>query len=111
MKIRKIKALLAFVIFVLLACVTVGLATHARSVEHPQNIVRAELHIYEVAAVVEGVRAEDGLVLFVDWNGEGWFYEIESENFSVGQIVILEFDDMGTANIYDDEIVKVRLSR
>ena len=64
--------------------------------------------IYEVSAIVEEVNNNDGLVLLVDWNGEAWYYEMESEAFECGQLVIVEFDSKGTENIYDDEIVKIR---
>ena len=64
--------------------------------------------IYEVSAIVEEVNSNDGLVLLVDWNGEAWYYEMESESFECGQLVIVEFDSNGTENIYDDEIVKIR---
>lgn len=63
---------------------------------------------YEVSAIVDQINQEEGLVLFVDWNGEAWYYEMESENFTIGQLVIIEFDSMDTDNIYDDEIVKIR---
>jgi hypothetical protein len=54
---------------------------------------------YEVAGIVE-----DGNTL-VDWNGEAWSYD---GNLEPGQLVIIVFDDMGTENIYDDEILEIR---
>ena len=54
---------------------------------------------YEVAAIVE----EDGTL--VDWHGEAWTYDNDLEE---GQLVIVVFNDMGTENIYDDEIIEIR---
>lgn len=44
-------------------------------------------------------------VTLEDWNGEAWC--IRDDSFEVGELVIATFDDMGTANIYDDMIVEV----
>ena len=54
---------------------------------------------YEVAGIVEDSNA------LVDWNGEAWSYDGDLE---AGQLVIIVFDDMGTENIYDDEILEIR---
>lgn len=61
---------------------------------------------YEVAAVVDKVNAETGCITLIDWDGNAWIYE--DEGFAVGQMVIVEFDDLGTNNICDDEIIKIR---
>ena len=62
--------------------------------------------IYEVAATVEEVNPKTGCITLIDWNGEAWVYE--GEGFETGQMVIVEFDDMETSDIYDDEIVEIR---
>ena len=60
---------------------------------------------YEVAAIVDEFNAESGCSVLVDWDGEAWFFEGELE---AGQIVIVVFNDCGTSNIYDDEIIEIR---
>ena len=59
---------------------------------------------HEVAAVVDEVTND--CVVLVDWDGEAWVFE--GDGYEIGQLVIIVFDDMGTANIYDDEIVEIR---
>ena len=54
---------------------------------------------YEVAGIVEDSNT------LVDWNGEAWSYDGDLE---VGQLVIIVFDDMGTENLYDDEILEIK---
>jgi hypothetical protein len=60
----------------------------------------------EVAAIVDEVNPETGCITLVDWDGEAWIYE--GEGFEAGQMVIIEFDDLGTNDIYDDEIIEIR---
>lgn len=62
---------------------------------------------YEVPAVVEEINLVTGWTTLVDWQGEAW--HCEQEGLAVGQIVIVEFDNMGTEDIYDDEIIAVRV--
>lgn len=59
---------------------------------------------HEVPAVVEEVTAD--CVVLVDNDGEAWVFE--GDGYEVGQLVIVVFDDMGTADIYDDEIIEIR---
>lgn len=61
---------------------------------------------HEVAAIVEEYNTESNCSVVMDWNGEAWFYEGELEE---GRLVIVVFDDMGTADLYDDEIVEIRI--
>ena len=58
----------------------------------------------EVPAVVEEVTAD--CVVLVDNDGEAWVFE--GDGYEVGQLVIVVFNDMGTADIYDDEIIEIR---
>lgn len=60
---------------------------------------------YEVAGIVDEYDAESGCSILVDWNGDAWFWEGKME---VGQLVIIVFDDMSTADIYDDEIIEIK---
>ena len=62
----------------------------------------------EVAALVDDFNPETGCSTLVDWDGEEWLYEGELE---AGQQVIIKFDDMGTADIYDDEILEIIYKR
>ena len=59
---------------------------------------------HEVPAVVDEV-TEDCVVL-VDSDGEAWVFE--GDGYEVGQLVVVVFDDMGTEDIYDDEIIEIR---
>lgn len=59
---------------------------------------------HEVPAVVEEVTAD--CVVLVDNDGETWVFE--GDGYEVGQLVTVVFNDMGTADIYDDEIVEIR---
>ena len=60
----------------------------------------------EVSATVCEVNAE--AVAFEDASGEVWVWELEEgESFELGQQVWIEFDDMGTNDIYDDEIIRI----
>ena len=67
-------------------------------------ILITKTHTHEVPAVVEEVTAD--CVVLVDNDGEAWVFE--GDGYEVGQLVIVVFDDMGTADIYDDEIVEIR---
>ena len=59
-----------------------------------------------VSATVCEVNEE--AVAFEDASGEVWVWELEEgESFELGQQVRIQFDDMNTADIYDDEIVKI----
>ena len=62
---------------------------------------------YEVPAAVEEINHVTGWATLIDWQGEAWC--CEQEGLAVGQIVIVEFDNMGTEDIYDDEIIAVRV--
>ena len=59
---------------------------------------------HEVAAVVDEANEETGLTTLVDAHGEAWVWDGLLEE---GQLVIIKFDDMGTADIYDDEIIQI----
>ena len=61
---------------------------------------------YEIAAIVDEVNPETGYITLIDCDGEAWVYE--GEGFEAGQMVIIEFDDLETNDIYDDEIIKIR---
>lgn len=67
-------------------------------------ILVTKTHTHEVPAVVEEVTAD--CVVLVDNDGEAWVFE--GDGYEVGQLVIVVFDDMGTADIYDDEIIEIR---
>ena len=48
------------------------------------------------------------VIAFEDASGEVWFWGLEDgEHFELGQEVEIQFDDMGTADIYDDEIIRI----
>lgn len=59
-----------------------------------------------VSATVCEVNEE--VVAFEDASGEVWLWGLEEgEHFELGQEVEIQFDDMETANIYDDEIIRI----
>lgn len=61
---------------------------------------------YDSPARVAEVDENTGWVTFVDWSGEAWC--IRGEDYEVGQLVIVDFNDNNTSdNIYDDLIVNV----
>ena len=60
----------------------------------------------EIAGIVEEVNLATGCITLVDAHGEAWVFE--GDGYEVGQLVIVVFDDMGTDDIYDDEIVEIR---
>ena len=60
----------------------------------------------EVKATV--IKASDEVITLEDVNDEMWIWELEKEeDFEVGQVVTIVFDDLGNDDIYDDEIIKV----
>ena len=66
-------------------------------------------HLYPTTAIVDSLDTDNDLVACVDCNGNIWtFYGIE--DWQEGDFVSLLMDDMGTATIYDDEIVKTYYS-
>lgn len=59
----------------------------------------------EIAGVVDEVNPATGCITLVDAHGEAWV--CEGEVLEVGQPVIIVFSDMGTDDIYDDEIIQI----
>ena len=59
----------------------------------------------EIAGVVDEVNPATGCITLVDAYGEAWV--CEGEDLEVGQPVIIVFNDMGTDDIYDDEIIQI----
>ncbi len=59
----------------------------------------------EIAGVVDEVNPTPGCTTLVDAHGEAWV--CEGEDLEVGQPVIIVFNDMGTDDIYDDEIIQI----
>ena len=70
------------------------------------NCICKEAEVDTVFATVCEVNEE--AVAFEDASGEVWVWELEEgESFELGQQVWIEFDDMGTNDIYDDEIIQI----
>jgi hypothetical protein len=59
----------------------------------------------EIAGVVDEVNPATGCVTLVDAYGEAWV--CEDADLAEGQPVIIVFNDMGTDDIYDDEIIQI----
>ena len=67
-------------------------------------------HQYEVFNIVSAIVCEvnEEVVAFEDASGEVWVWELEEgESFELGQQVQIQFNDMATADIYDDEIIRI----
>lgn len=67
-------------------------------------------HQYEVFNIVSATVCEvnEEAVAFEDASGEVWVWELEEgESFELGQQVQIQFNDMGTNDIYDDEIIQI----
>ena len=56
------------------------------------------------AAVVE-IDYNTNYSILADWNGEAW--ATRNTDFFVGELVIVELNDNGTASIYDDIITEI----
>lgn len=68
-------------------------------------VLEANAEHYEIAAVVDEVNPETGWITLVDAHGEAWV--CDGEDLAEGQPVIIVFNDMGTDDIYDDEIIQI----
>ena len=67
-------------------------------------------HQYEVFNIVSATVCEvnEEAVAFEDASGEVWVWELEEdESFELGQQVRIQFNDMATTDIYDDEIIRI----
>lgn len=65
---------------------------------------------HEVFNIVPATVCEvnEEAVAFEDASGEVWVWELEEgESFELGQQVQIQFNDMATADIYDDEIIRI----
>lgn len=59
-------------------------------------------------AVIEEVSFEYNMVTFLDEGGDLWVAEVDStDGFVEGDKYILTFDDMGTSDPYDDELIDI----
>lgn len=61
----------------------------------------------EYAQMLKVVEIEDGLVYFVDWNGNEWIWE-GAEDWEIGDYAAATMDTNGTEVIYDDIIIELR---
>ena len=59
----------------------------------------------EVWAEVTAINQKAESITLVDESGEEWVAFADVEMYAVGDEVMVVFDEMGTANLYDDEIV------
>lgn len=67
--------------------------------------LQSNVEQHEIAGIVDEVDPATGYITLVDAHGEAWV--CEGENLEVGQPVIIVFDNNGTADIYDDEIIQI----
>lgn len=65
--------------------------------------------IRTIEAEVNSINHENGYVSLIDTKGEEWIYEKEeNDRFAVGEEVKITFNTNNTADIYDDEIIKIK---
>ena len=89
---------------VLIVIVSLTLVGYQTGWRHAKNHEPAS--IYEAPARIIEVNEATGWITLADWAGEAWC--IRGENYEVGQLVIVDFNDNHTPdNIYDDLIVNV----
>ena len=69
------------------------------------RVLESDMEHREIAGIVDEVNPATGCITLVDAYGEAWV--CEGENLEVGQPVIIVFNDMGTDDIYDDEIIQI----
>ena len=70
------------------------------------NCICKEVKVDAISATVCEVNEE--VVAFEDASGDIWVWELEEgESFKLGQQIQIQFDNMGTADIYDDEIIRI----
>lgn len=54
------------------------------------------------------VKVDNGVITLETADGNLWDYETDRDDFWIDEIVKVRFDNMGTDDIYDDEIISVR---
>lgn len=81
------------------------LMTEKEEVEDTTSIVYGNRVVW---AEVSNINHETNIVSFVDTDGETWVAEVGNVNeFDLNRFYEIHFDDMGTADLYDDEILKI----
>ena len=95
---RNIRREFASVIFIVITLIiTMAWINH-------RNFIRQE---YALDGVVREIDPERDEVIVSDGAGNTWgFYG--SDNWKIGDVASMLMKDMGTADIYDDEIISVR---
>lgn len=68
-----------------------------------------KIEYYPATVVVTELDLENDTYTAVDCVGEAWYFE-EIEDTSVGDVLSLIVCDMGTTEIYDDEVMEIRYS-
>ena len=71
----------------------------------PEEEETEPAELREVWAEVAAINKEAESITLVDESGEEWVAFADVEMYAVGDEVMVVFDDMGTADLYDDEIV------
>jgi hypothetical protein len=64
--------------------------------------------IRQITGTITGIDSTYIYIDTVDYNG--WVIDLE-DGYSIGDNVIITFDNMGTADIYDDELVQITRRR
>ena len=67
--------------------------------------LQSNVEQHEIAGIVDEIDPATGYITLVDAHGEAWV--CEDEDLEVGQLVIIVFNNNGTADIYDDEIIQI----
>lgn len=60
--------------------------------------------VYTLEATATDYDGVEDFTFYTDWTGNVW---TDTDNYKVGQSVVLIMDDMGTETIYDDCILAI----
>lgn len=103
-----ILSIISIILFIIISCKVIYDTSWKREIERqePQETQAQEVENgqYTKQAKVEIIDKEKDIIIFIDENNEYNSIEYE-EGFSVGQLIIITFDDNGTEEKFDDKII------
>lgn len=104
--IKKITVTQVAVILTIIMVITALTASAFKAVEDNNNNTQATTNLYVMRAAVAQI--DKDLVICEDTNGEAWSFE-GADEWAKDDEVILLMNDNNTEEIYDDEIIDVRI--
>lgn len=87
----------------LMVASVITVVSHAKCAHNPEP----EIESYPAITIVCGIDPNSDLVFVRDANDEVWSF-VGGEDWEINDLCAVEFNDMGTESIYDDEIESVR---